>query len=708
VLIEAGTNHCSTEPGFKAIREAHPRAAVIVLLDGDAPERAGEFLRQGADDCLTLDELGTAVARRVVCATVRRHRAGGEPPPAEAPEGTLALMADRIGDMVIVTGTDGTIEFVNSAFEHVTGYTRAEVIGRNPRILKSGCHDAAFYKEMWDTILDGRVFQGAMIDRRKNSELYYHEIAISPLRDLGGRISHFMATARDVSERMKLIESLRESNDRLRKIFDNSSIGMAVIDPQGRYLDCNERFSQMTGYAVEEIQRMKLGNLTPAGDREEARARIAQILSGQNLPYRAERRMARKDGSTYWADVHMDAQHDAQGGIQALLAMIVDITPRKEAERAMRESEEIFRGLVERMHEAVYRATVPGCRYEYISPSAAEVFGYEPERFLNDPLFIAKIIHPDSLAYFEAKWADLQRGIVPPTYEYKIVDGQGQTRWIMQSNEGIYDGQGGIVAIEGLCRNVTEQVRMAEELRRHERLAAIGQTITGVAHFVKNICGNMDASAELLDRALERERMEDARMFWGICRNNCHRMSRLGLEMLHYANSYKLNLRKACLNELILEIEKTCASLAAGSGVALEAQPHPCSIPMIFDYEKIYDVVLNLVHNALDACRETNGGAVRLRTTFDPGRGLVTLSVHDDGPGIPEDIRNKIFEPFFTTKGSRGSGLGLAIAQKIALVHGGSLTVQSQPMDTEFTLQLPLVPADGAEVSDEAPAAGGS
>jgi len=120
----------------------------------------------------------------------------------------LSSAVEQAADTVVITDREGRIEYVNPAFELLTGYTREEAVGQNPRLLKSGTQDARFYQEMWQTILRGEVYRGVMINRKKNGELYYAEKTITPVRDSEGRITHFISNDRDITERRKLEEQL--------------------------------------------------------------------------------------------------------------------------------------------------------------------------------------------------------------------------------------------------------------------------------------------------------------------------------------------------------------------------------------------------------------------------------------------------------------------------------------------------------------------
>ncbi|HVN74852.1 MAG TPA: PAS domain S-box protein, partial [Thermoanaerobaculaceae bacterium] len=136
---------------------------------------------------------------------------------SEEARARLATAVDQAAEAIVITARDGTIQYVNPAFERVTGYAAAEAIGTNPRILKSGAHDAKFYRTMWETLASGEVWSGHVVNRRKDGSLYEEEAAISPIRGSAGAIVNYVAVKRDVTTEMQLAEQLRESQ-KLRAI----------------------------------------------------------------------------------------------------------------------------------------------------------------------------------------------------------------------------------------------------------------------------------------------------------------------------------------------------------------------------------------------------------------------------------------------------------------------------------------------------------
>ncbi|MFA4935514.1 MAG: MASE3 domain-containing protein [Candidatus Methanoperedens sp.] len=160
---------------------------------------------------------------------------------------------EQSADIVIITDKNGNIEYVNPAFEKVTGYAREEAIGKNPRILKSGKQDARFYRVLWETILSGVAFHGELINRRKNGELYYAEKTITPVKDPQGNITHFVSTDKDITERKKAEEERERLSRHNKKIFDSVGEGIYGVDMEGKTTFINPAAASMLGYEAEEL-----------------------------------------------------------------------------------------------------------------------------------------------------------------------------------------------------------------------------------------------------------------------------------------------------------------------------------------------------------------------------------------------------------------------------------------------------------------------
>jgi PAS domain S-box-containing protein len=184
---------------------------VVMLNECPDDDLCLDALRAGASDCLSKSSLKEWEMARLLRCSLCRRKKNTESSDTEDQLRRLSRAVEQSGDLVVITDRMGTIEYVNPAFEKLTGYSREEAIGRNPRLLKSGKQEARFYEELWTTILSGKVFRGIMVNRRKDGELFYAEKTIAPVRDSSGRITHFISNDRDITQRRKLEAQLLQS-----------------------------------------------------------------------------------------------------------------------------------------------------------------------------------------------------------------------------------------------------------------------------------------------------------------------------------------------------------------------------------------------------------------------------------------------------------------------------------------------------------------
>jgi signal transduction histidine kinase/pSer/pThr/pTyr-binding forkhead associated (FHA) protein len=232
--------------------------------------------------------------------------------------------------------------------------------------------------------------------------------------------------------------------------------------------------------------------------------------------------------------------------------------------------------------------------------------------------------------------------------------------------------------------------RLHADLLASERLAAVGQTVAGLSHCVKNILQGMKGGGFILAKGIEKENLDRVRSGWDMLERNTAFMEDLVYDLLTYSKPRTPEYTPANLNELCQDIADLLAERAREHEVTLTTKLDPNLGPVELDPQGIRRCVLNLATNAIDACAETAGTVTIQTHAPDATDGPVRILIRDSGCGMSEDALAKLFTVFFSTKGSKGTGLGLPVTQKIIEEHGGDIHVDSREgQGTTFTLSLP-------------------
>jgi signal transduction histidine kinase len=244
---------------------------------------------------------------------------------------------------------------------------------------------------------------------------------------------------------------------------------------------------------------------------------------------------------------------------------------------------------------------------------------------------------------------------------------------------------------------VREIKRLQQELIESERLAAIGQTVASIAHYIKNVLFGLKGGVYLVKVASEEDETDSLKTGWEMLERNVGRMSDLVLDLLEYSRVREPEYESCFPNEIANEVCGLMETRAREYGVGIAKDFDPSLQEVLLDPKDIHRCLLNLVSNAVDAClfdtSKEKKWVVQVRTTVD--NGTVRFDVSDNGCGMGEEVRKKLFTSFFTTKEGRGTGLGLLITQKIVQEYGGTVTVKSQPKKgSVFTIRLPYRAVD--------------
>ncbi len=268
----------------------------------------------------------------------QRDGAGAELRDARAQASALEATATA----VIITDAMGRVEWCNPAFTRLTGYAKQEALGRTLSLVRSGVHDASFYAEMWETILEGRVWHGELVNRRKDGTTYDEEMTIAPVRDDSGAIVRFVATKQDITSRKRAEAALRTSEERFRTLVDNLDTVLFTVDLDGRLVFIN-RAIELFGYAPAALIGRLAHDLVHPDDRPMIqRARVERLASATraSTPQAFEFRIVDSAGKPRFVRSTNRPLY-ADGKLVGLTSVLVDLTAQHEAEEKLRASQKM-------------------------------------------------------------------------------------------------------------------------------------------------------------------------------------------------------------------------------------------------------------------------------------------------------------------------------------------------------------------------------
>ena len=377
--------------------------------------------------------------------------------------------------LIITLNAEANIKTFNKYAEELTGYKKAEVIGKNwfdlfiPQRDKAAIQD--IFQEVFKTNLDASQSENYILlkDGQERLISWRNNILLSTL----GNISGILSIGMDITERMQAEEALHESETRYRLLAENTSDFVWVTDLGSLALTyASPSVEGMLGFSPDEIISRPLAERLPPDSVKKVwqilEEELAQNISGGDLGRTRviEAEMIHKYGHTIWIETTARFLYDEEGKPSGLMGAARDITERKKAREKLYESEERYRRLAENARDMIYRMSIPDSRYEYVSQASVDLVGYTPSEFYELPTLIRETIHPDWQEYFEKEWENLIIGNMPPSYEYQIIHKSGEIKWVYQRNVLIRDDSGQPIAIEAIVTDITKRKKMEEKLRQ--------------------------------------------------------------------------------------------------------------------------------------------------------------------------------------------------------------------------------------------------
>ena len=459
--------------------------------------------------------------------------------------------------------------------------------------------------------------------------------------------------------------------------------------PVGLYLDLPDA-SATNVYSNPEIVRM-LGH--PASDWEGRGDFFASILHPDDRErvlghvraglesgrFDDSYRLRHRDGSYRWIADRGRLVHDEHGEPLYVQGVFLDVTAEKDAEAQAAVSQHQYESLVTRLPIVTYVEDAAALgQTMYISPQVVDLLGYPVERWLNEKDFFFKVVDP---AFIDGVKSDRDAGRVETVRELRLFTADGSERWVDSRRTLVTDEEGTPLYVLGFWVDTTARRELEEQLRRHERLDAVGELAAGLAHNFNNMLLAITGYAEF---AASRNSVADVQRDIAVIQETSDRAAKLVHDLLAFSRRQSLVPEPVDLRDVI---ENILGLLRQLLGVQIAIRFEPPAEPAIatIDRSQFEQVLVNLAINARDAMPDGGELTIDLREDDE----FIMVAVSDTGSGIPPQIVQHVFDPFLTTK-ETGSGLGLSSAYGTIRQCGGNIRVARTAAGEGTTIEIAL------------------
>ncbi len=605
---------------------------------------------------------------------------------------------------LLIRRADRVFLAVNDAFARGFGYSRDEVIGKTADDLdlyvRKADRDAMFA----GLAADGKVTDQELQLRTKSGDIRTVIWSIVVV-DVDGEPTLLVA-AHDITAQKETEQALRASEARFANAFRKSPLPSAIVRLSDyMFLDVNDAFLALFGYQRDDLVGTSALQHEFWVDRRERALVYGKFFAEGKL---AEHQVRMLTKTREQRDILWSMESIKLGGEKSVMCQLQDVTKRNRDESALRESEALLRQLTDNIREVFWLAEVGRERILYVSPTYETIWGRPVASLLERASAWTDAIHPvDRDRVIAAALAQRVAGTYAETY--RIVRPDGSIRWIQDRGFPVYDEAGVMIRFAGFAEDVSERLRLEDELRQTQKMESLGMLAGGVAHDFNNVLAVIASCSGLLSEDIPRA--HPSRELVDEIEAAVTRATGLTRQLLAFSRKQVTDPKVIELNNVVSETRKMLRRML-GEDILLHVSLEPALGRVKVDPGYLVQVLMNLAVNARDAM--PRGGTLLLSTRnaeiteHDRRRhpcakvgAAVVLEVTDTGIGMPPHVIEHIFEPFFTTKAQhKGTGMGLAVVHGIIDQACGFIDVTSTPsVGTTFKVYLPVV--DAAASSDE-------
>jgi PAS domain S-box-containing protein len=577
---------------------------------------------------------------------------------------------DAISDFIVVHDEQHNILRVNRSLADFVGIAPDQLVGINMRAL--------------DALSTGASPHSCPFCRTgEGLDEYVHPVLERAYLISTSRIHAASSAQFQTVHVLKDITDRREAERRYRELFDNIQEGIYVSTPQGRFVEVNDAMVRILGYSSRD-EVLQLDIPTQVYFSPERRQELAELLKRGGEMRNHEEVLRRKDGSPVHVFMNCFAMRDQAGNILQHRGLMLDVSGLHQSQTEL-QKERDFSGKILSHTQSLILVTDTEGVISYANRRWSGL-GFQQHQILGHPL--PELCAPQRRSAIRDALAAVARGQQVDNFDLPLVRGDGVSGQFSVNLSPISGEDGQVSSIVVVMTDVTDSAMLRAKLVHAEKMAAVGQLVSGVAHEVNN---PLTAILGFTDLLMENPELpESARRDLRVILQEAQRTKQIVQNLLSFARQMPPQRRPVQLNNILQRTVHLRSYDFISHGIQVVELLDESLPEVVGDSHQLQQVFLNILNNAYDAVRETTRAA-RIEVRSARAGAFVEISFHDNGLGIADPER--IFDPFFTTKDvGKGTGLGLSICYGIVREHGGEIVCQNN-LDSEgatFTVRLPI------------------
>jgi PAS domain S-box-containing protein len=478
-------------------------------------------------------------------------------------------------------------------------------------------------------------------------------------------------------------ELLREASLAKRELeatFDAMTDAVVIADADDRIVRVNRAYCRLRGVEPDEAVGQALTDIAHAGeDWRLCETCVVRRAGGHAVIFKA----ADQNAINRDLEIRIDPIINAEGQLVGAVQVLRDLTEKRVAEAEAKRASALLQNLVESAYDAVYATDLEG-RFLWANKRAADLLGFTPKALVGESFL--QCLHEEDIERMRAGFERATRGEASQ-YEARCLTSEGEMRMVLVTKSPVY-AENQVVAVLGIMRDVTDERREVEQLMRDDKLRALGQLASGVAHnFNNSLTAVLGYTQMVMNKVSDSKISRHLKTIETAALDAAKMVQRIQ----NFARQRQDDTARPCdVNQIIGDALDLTRSRwrddahAAGRNYEVVFRP-PDEMPVKCDPSALREVFVNIIINALDAMPQ--GGRLTITTAVD--HHWIVIKFTDTGCGMTEEMRQRIFEPFYTTKGAKGYGMGLAVSYGIIERHGGDILVTSEASrGSIFTIRL--------------------